>query len=318
MASPTSAADDRRRRVEPGRAQQPEAVVDDGRDRAGHVPCPDQRADGEQDEQGAHPGRHAPDRRVADPGDAVAVLEGDQAGDDGARQQRDLQRPARRVGPEQGDRQPDQHDQRDDRDERVEQGRLAWRRRRVWRLVGAGVVSHRRAPPRCPDRSPPYQAAMCTITAAGDASGLPRSAPPRANATSATIAEHGEDPDDPAGRAVHDCPPSDRVAHDRAGHAVPAAAALAELEALDRDDLDARLAHLRDRERVALVGDDDAGLERDDVVAVVPLLALLLVGVAAGLDDVELRDAQRVARRPTGSPCPRGRRASPASSPAGG
>ena len=76
-----------------------------------------------------------------------------------------------------------------------------------------------------------------------------------------------------------------------------AAASLAELEALDLDDLDAGLAHLRDRERVALVGDDHAGLEGDDVVSVVPLLALLLVGVAAGLDDVQLRDAERVGDR---------------------
>ena len=73
---------------------------------------------------------------------------------------------------------------------------------------------------------------------------------------------------------------------------MPAATSLAELEALDRDDLDAGLAHLRDRERVALVGDDDAGLERDDVVAIVPLLARLLVGVAAGLDDVELLESR--------------------------
>src|SRR6478736_6450540 len=56
-------------------------------------------------------------------------------------------------------------------------------------------------------------------------------------------------------------PPSDRVAHDRAGHAVPATAAFAKLEALDRDDLDPGFAHLRDRERVALIGDDDAGFE---------------------------------------------------------
>ena len=58
------------------------------------------------------------------------------------------------------------------------------------------------------------------------------------------------------------------------------------------------LAHLGDRVGVALVGDDDAGLEGDDVVAVVPLLALLLVGVAAGLDDVELRHAERVGDAP--------------------
>ncbi len=62
-------------------------------------------------------------------------------------------------------------------------------------------------------------------------------------------------------------------------------------------DLDAGLAHLGDRVGVALVGDDDARLERDDVVAVVPLLALLLVLVATGLDDVELRHPQRVGDR---------------------
>ena len=61
-----------------------------------------------------------------------------------------------------------------------------------------------------------------------------------------------------------------------------AAAAAAELEALDRDDLDARLAQRGVGAGVALVGDDDAGLEGDDVVAVVPLLALGLEVVAAG------------------------------------
>ena len=61
--------------------------------------------------------------------------------------------------------------------------------------------------------------------------------------------------------------------------------------------LDARLAHLGDRVGVALVGDHDARLEGDDVVAVVPLLALLLVVVAAGLDDVQLRHAERVGDR---------------------
>ena len=65
----------------------------------------------------------------------------------------------------------------------------------------------------------------------------------------------------------------------------------------DLDHLDARLAHLGDRVGVALVGDDDARLERDDVVAVVPLLALLLVRVATGLDHVELRHAQGVGDR---------------------
>src|SRR6476619_5896900 len=81
--------------------------------------------------------------------------------------------------------------------------------------------------------------------------------------------------------------PLDRVALERAGHAVPAAATLAELEALDLDHLDPRLAHLRDGEGVALIGHDDTGLERDDVVAVVPLLPLLLRLVATGGHDLQ-------------------------------
>jgi len=44
-------------------------------------------------------------------------------------------------------------------------------------------------------------------------------------------------------------------------------------------------AQLRVGVRVAVVADDDAGRQRDDVVAVVPLLALGLPGVAAGFDD---------------------------------
>src|SRR4029453_8224136 len=89
----------------------------------------------------------------------------------------------------------------------------------------------------------------------------------------------------------------DGIADQRTGHAVPAAATLAQLEALDGDDLDPGLAHLGDRVGVALVGDDHAGLERDDVVAVVPLLALLLVGVAAGLDPPQLGYPQGVGHR---------------------
>ena len=72
---------------------------------------------------------------------------------------------------------------------------------------------------------------------------------------------------------------------------------LPELEPRDLHDLDPGLAHLRDRERVALVGHHHAGLERDDVVAVVPLLPLLLVPIATGLDDVELPDAEGVGHR---------------------
>src|SRR6187402_3865293 len=94
--------------------------------------------------------------------------------------------------------------------------------------------------------------------------------------------------------ATKSTPLSDRVPQDRARHAVPATSALAQLEALDLDHLDTGLAHLVDRVGVALVGDDHAGLEGDDVVAVVPLLALLLVLVAARLDDGELVDTEGV------------------------
>ena len=85
-----------------------------------------------------------------------------------------------------------------------------------------------------------------------------------------------------------------RVALERTGHAVPAATALAQLEALDLDHLDPRRPHAGDGVGVALVGHDHAGLEGDDVVAVVPLLALLLVLVTAGLDDLQPVDADGV------------------------
>ena len=61
-----------------------------------------------------------------------------------------------------------------------------------------------------------------------------------------------------------------------------AAAATPELLAGDRQHLDAGLRELRVRRLVALVGDDDTRLERDDVVAVVPLVALGLELVAGG------------------------------------
>ena len=83
---------------------------------------------------------------------------------------------------------------------------------------------------------------------------------------------------------------------DRAGHAARAAAAAAELGAGDRDDLDALAPEPRVRVDVALVGDDDAGRDREDVVAVVPLLALGLVLVAAGLEQAQRGHVERAAR----------------------
>src|SRR5215212_5773506 len=79
----------------------------------------------------------------------------------------------------------------------------------------------------------------------------------------------------------------ERVALDRAGHAARTAASARELGAGDRDDLDAGVAQARVGVDIALVGDDDAGGDREHVVAVVPLLALGLVPVAAGLEDAQ-------------------------------
>src|SRR4051794_36823596 len=78
------------------------------------------------------------------------------------------------------------------------------------------------------------------------------------------------------------------VADDGAGHAVAATTAATELLAGDRVDLDPGLGELLVGGLVALVGDDHAGRERDDVVAVVPLVALGLELVAARGDDLEL------------------------------
>src|SRR6185436_8401618 len=79
-----------------------------------------------------------------------------------------------------------------------------------------------------------------------------------------------------------------------AGHAVTAAAPASELGAAHGDDVDAGFPQQRVRVRIPVVGDDDAGRQRDDVVAVVPLFALRLPGVAAGFDDAESTKAQRV------------------------
>src|SRR6185312_13233401 len=62
------------------------------------------------------------------------------------------------------------------------------------------------------------------------------------------------------------------ITGDRTGHAVAAAATAAKLLARDRVHLDAGLGELRVGRLVALVGDDGPGPQRDDVVAVVPLV----------------------------------------------
>ena len=65
-------------------------------------------------------------------------------------------------------------------------------------------------------------------------------------------------------------------------------------EPADGDHLDTRLAQAGVGVDVAVVGDDDAWLEAQQVVAVVPLLALALERVAAGGDDPHVVDAERV------------------------
>src|SRR5690606_21552914 len=94
-----------------------------------------------------------------------------------------------------------------------------------------------------------------------------------------------------AGRSVR------RVALERAAEAVGTAAAAAELAARHGDDLDADLAQLGVRVGVALVAEDDARLDGEQVVAVVPLLALGLELVAPRRHDVELADAEGAGER---------------------
>ena len=74
-----------------------------------------------------------------------------------------------------------------------------------------------------------------------------------------------------------------------------AASPLTELESLDGQHFDSGISHLGDGVCVALIGDDDAWLDRDGVVRVVPLLTFLLVLVAACFDDRQLFHAERIA-----------------------
>src|SRR5690606_39456639 len=87
---------------------------------------------------------------------------------------------------------------------------------------------------------------------------------------------------------------SDAVADGRAAHAPRPAAAAAQLGAGHLDDLDAVGPQVGVGRRVALVGDDDAGLERQDVARVVPLLALGAEGVLRGGEDAQGVHAQRL------------------------
>ena len=73
-----------------------------------------------------------------------------------------------------------------------------------------------------------------------------------------------------------------------------AAAAAAKFGSLDGDDFNPGSAQQRVGVDVAVVADDDAGLDGEKIVAVVPLLAFGLVAVAAGGDDPQPVEAQRL------------------------
>src|SRR4051794_8208560 len=85
----------------------------------------------------------------------------------------------------------------------------------------------------------------------------------------------------------------DGVTLNRTRHTVSATPSLAQLKPGNRYHFDAGLAHLGDGEGIPLVRDHDPWLQRHGVVGVVPLLALHLILVAAGLDDSELLDLER-------------------------
>ena len=225
VTRPTSAADRRAvAEVEQRRAEQPEAVVDDRRDRAGHVPGADQRADGEQDEDRPHIADVTPPIAAsADPGDRVTVLERDR----GWRTRRSA---AARPGA----------------------GRR-WRRSRRAQMVRASstirttigrTASSMRsaAAARRLATGRPTQALTTDRVTPSDPTSSPRwwACPraPRRGRRPRMIATIR--PGTTGRRSLITAPSSDRVALDGAGHAVPAAAALAELEPCDRDDLDAR------------------------------------------------------------------------------
>ena len=84
----------------------------------------------------------------------------------------------------------------------------------------------------------------------------------------------------------------DGVPDERTGHAVAAAAAAAELGADDGNDLDAGFAEQGVGGGVAVVRDHNTRFDRDQVVAAVPLLALGVVDVPAGVDGPQLAQSE--------------------------
>src|SRR3546814_4007015 len=73
-----------------------------------------------------------------------------------------------------------------------------------------------------------------------------------------------------------------------------AAGAPAELGTRYGDEFDAGLPQKRVGVDIAVIGDHDAGLDGDHVVAIIPLLALGRVSVASRLHDPKLGESQRL------------------------
>src|SRR5947209_7630844 len=83
------------------------------------------------------------------------------------------------------------------------------------------------------------------------------------------------------------------IPDNRARHTMSTAATAAQLRAFNRDDLDTLLAQQCVGVDVSVVGDNDARLECNDVVAVVPLFALLFEWVTAGLNHAQRLEIER-------------------------
>ena len=79
----------------------------------------------------------------------------------------------------------------------------------------------------------------------------------------------------------------DRVTQDWAGHAVTTTAASPEFGRADLDDLDTSIAQEFVGVEVAIVANDHTRLEGDDVIRVIPLLALGGIRVATRRDNLQ-------------------------------
>jgi hypothetical protein len=278
---PVTIADDaqmRPRRVEDRRLQHGDAVGHHGRDRAGHVPRADQRADASRMKIAPIAEETPPIRRLSQARRGVAVLQRDETGE--RRRWRTAPPAAARGASTPNSTMVSAQQPTITTTGRDSVGKLGSLGPRSLADVGVHYVT----------AAAPSSGLDSPHRLLGDRSPTPGRSPPRQHARRCRGRGRLRSPSERADVRAHVTPQT--VALQRAGHAVAAAAALAELEAGDLDHLDTGLAHLGDRVGVALVGHDDARLEGDDVVAVVPLLALCWYCVAAGLDDVQRFDPE--------------------------